>query len=116
MQEFVCAYCGVTVLVKYSRDRRTYCSRACRNKAVRSKPRVHVDLNYDWVKSGNKERSPWVCRYNDGAVCMDRDCRHCGFNPAVAERRIREIRKKLEGSYGTERIPEEETGTGTAGI
>lgn len=56
-----------------------------------------VDTEYDWKTIGRKGNNPlYVCRYCEGAVCTDRNCAACGFNPEVARRRERQIRKRME--------------------
>lgn len=35
----------------------------------------------------------------DGVVCGFRNCRDCGWNPAVAEKRKKQIRKEFENVH-----------------
>ena len=40
--------------------------------------------------------TPAFCRYNANIACSDwKDCKKCGWNPAVAKKRSEQIRKEL---------------------
>ena len=58
----------------------------------------HVDTEFGWKKF---REGLWQCRYYpDGEIgCTNRQCDTCGWNPAVQERRNREIRTKMEENH-----------------
>lgn len=43
----------------------------------------------------NDKRKRGICYYNDGVDCDSRNCCKCGWNPAVNERRKKEIREQI---------------------
>lgn len=40
-----------------------------------------------------------ACRFSDGVVCDKQECEKCGWNPEVAERRVAQIRERLEAAW-----------------
>lgn len=82
-----CAYCGKPM----SRNKR-FCSHTCQALAECGAAAVkvidpNVDQGFPWKTFGGK----WVCRYQSFVSCTDRDCKHCGWNPEVAEARLQKF-------------------------
>jgi hypothetical protein len=79
MIEVTCIHCGKKVLAKKAFA--MYCNASCRNKHRWSR-----------IKQGlvPYERSFALpeCPYNEGVNCGVQKCRACGWNPAVAEKRM----------------------------
>lgn len=51
-----------------------------------------VQLQYikndpDWKKK-KKSQKKTTCPYNEGCVCLKKDCKRCGWNPRVAKARM----------------------------
>lgn len=59
-----------------------FCSCSCSTRYWMKLP--PVDLSYPWKKVNQKS---YQCRYNEGCICISRDCYRCGWNPEVARRR-----------------------------
>lgn len=67
--ELTCQYCGK----KYFGilRKRKYCSRRCRYAV--------------------EEKVSYGCPFNDAVVCKKKQCDSCGWNPAIAKKRIARI-------------------------
>ena len=37
-----------------------------------------------------------ICQYNNGCACETQNCHKCGWNPEVAERRLKDIKEGLK--------------------
>lgn len=90
-EEKYCEYCGEAVSSNYRR----FCSYSCAARANRGLKKVEVDVSYDWSSAGG---GLWNCRYRRHIQCKDRDCAHCGWNPAVAEARTKAIMEKRKAA------------------
>ena len=79
MIEVTCVHCGNKFLAK--RVSMMYCSTTCRNKHRWSR-----------IKQGlvPYERSQALpeCHHNEGVACGAQKCGSCGWNPAVAKKRL----------------------------
>lgn len=77
-----CLYCGAAFEKK--RTDHVYCGPECRIRARNEKVLAEIP----------PER---LCRFNQGVECPPngRECQNCGWNPPVAEARLRIIRKEL---------------------
>ena len=82
----VCDYCGAPV-----DEGRKFCSKECMGKAFAENYRLKVDADYAWKKISDK----WECRYNEGCACRNRQCARCGWNPAVAQARMKKIMEAM---------------------
>lgn len=47
----------------------------------------------DKIFEETKLRNP--CKYNIGVSCSERECKHCGWNPAVEQERKEKLREKF---------------------
>lgn len=94
MYEFTCKECGQVKQVRRKQELRTFCSVSCASKFNRRNYTHNIDTSYPWKRAkGNRS---WICRYNpEGCACEDRNCSECGWNPEVAERRLKEFEEKF---------------------
>ena len=83
MYTFVCEYCGKEKTVNTKKEVHRFCSKSCGGKATmrRLHPERKSESNY----------KPHVCRYNEGVYCNRTACDGCGWNPMVAEDRMKKI-------------------------
>lgn len=83
-----CAYCGEFFK---ARPGRRFCSWACY-----SKERVQDACKPKPIQK--KETVAAACQFNEGVICYPAgECSNCGWNPAVAERRLASILAQLLG-------------------
>ena len=54
-------------------------------------------------EENEKDDGRFDCRFNEGCHCYTLDCYRCGWNPVVAEARLKQVLKKLGvKGYGSE--------------
>ena len=71
---FVCANCGCTAEDTSSRGDQIFCSPACGLAFRRA-----------------RKPAPIPCPHNEAVRCPQRSCESCGWNPAVAKKRLEHI-------------------------
>lgn len=86
IHEKKCPYCGK--LYKTTDVRQIYCSREC-GYVGRTINKGNRGDDFEWTKSDGK----WDCIYQEGVGCHTRTCETCGWNPKVAEERLKKIRR-----------------------
>lgn len=87
MFEFTCAYCGNVKQVPRRHDIGKWCSKSCADKA-----RKGQKTKYN-LKRDNGE---YECLFQpESIVCTRMDCENCGWNPEVAEARLKRIMEEL---------------------
>jgi uncharacterized C2H2 Zn-finger protein len=79
-----CPNCGL--VFRTARENQTYCCKSCGNIGRRKNDKGEHDTSLEWVK--DTEFGKWVCPYNQGVGCYDRNCITCGWNPEVAKARL----------------------------
>jgi hypothetical protein len=88
MYDIICQGCGK--VFKADRLSRVFCSHSCsamnRSRKCGS---AHCDSSQEWKRVETNE-TMWVCPYNKSVECSFRKCDKCGWNPEVAERRIKD--------------------------
>ena len=82
MKMITCKLCGKEF--NYYRERTKFCSRDCYNK--------HREM---LVAQGINAYQQSICRHNVGVACEEQNCDTCGWNPAVAQKRMERITKEL---------------------
>lgn len=84
----ICKNCGKPFEDKLELENRRFCSKRCRSM-------YHNERR----KKPESYRNP-DCTYNVAVECARRNCVSCGWNPAVAEARNREIQRQVkEGKF-----------------
>ena len=95
--KFTCRWCGKVMMVFPSQKERQYCSRSCGNRG-RSLPREDdFDPALKWELV---EDNRWQCPYEENVSCKLRKCTTCGWNPKVAEMRLKQFLRMTEGGNG----------------
>jgi hypothetical protein len=76
VREFTCVVCGRRDVDLSRSQNKKFCSETCSQEYYRRKRGVGLE----------KERE--LCRFNDAVECSKHMCRNCGWNPAVAKKRM----------------------------
>lgn len=86
MTERKCARCGAP-LPPDAPDSRIYCGKACK-RAANSGRRPNASQRFE------------ACLFNAAVECAEKGehCARCGWNPAVAKKRLEAIRGRLKGA------------------
>lgn len=74
---FNCECCGEQGIDRSSRQNKRFCSTTCANKVYRREHGIGVGVD-------DKPH----CKFNEGVECYVSNCASCGWNPAVAQRRL----------------------------
>lgn len=75
MRVFNCIVCGEEAIDKSRTQTKKFCCESCAQAYFR---KTH----------GAAEDTRQRCMYNDGVVCLIPKCKTCGWNPAVAKKRM----------------------------
>lgn len=79
MYEYICAYCGKVVQVRWLSQMQKFCSKSC-------------SASYGNKLRAGKEPKPGECIYQpESIMCDRRTCSRCGWNPEVAHARLEVI-------------------------
>ena len=84
MIEYTCEVCGKVKYAKCRRDAGRFCSKRCYGYGIMT----------GLVQKGNarkpsSESTADTCKFNPvGVICDTKNCKECGWNPAVAKRRL----------------------------
>ena len=85
MYEFICEYCGKTVITENMWEGRKFCDRACAAKG-RNKPK---QIYFGEVLPRNPTGE---CVFQPESIeCHRMNCDNCGWNPEVAKARLDKI-------------------------
>ena len=75
LREFNCIFCGTISVDRSHTKTKKFCSPECAKAYQRAKKGIGND---NWVR----------CRFNEGVECSKHKCGECGWNPAVAKKRM----------------------------
>lgn len=75
MKEFTCLFCGAKGIDNSRTGTRKFCNENCAAAHWRAEQGIGDD---------QRER----CLFNEGVVCDQHRCSNCGWNPAVAQKRM----------------------------
>lgn len=81
MYEYTCPVCGKVTQVEREWQVRTYCSRACSGKA-REAEKAEIE---------SKCITGECIFFPESINCYKRQCGNCGWNPEVAQARLKKI-------------------------
>lgn len=73
MREYTCVVCGAKGIDESYAHNRKYCSRRCRD-IYHTNERTKISEN--------------PCLHNENIMCNHHKCGSCGWNPAVAKKRL----------------------------
>ena len=90
--EKVCPKCGTEF--KTVRGYQKFCCKRCSNRG-RTIEKGDFDDSLTWEKI--EEDGRWQCPYNLEVSCVVRNCSKCGWNPVVAEARLKAYMEKRNG-------------------
>lgn len=77
---FICANCGASFESHYKDAK--FCSRTCSSQCAHSQR---------YRKDREMTSKVIQCPYNEGVSCYADHCWKCGWNPAVAQRRLNKL-------------------------
>ena len=85
MHEFICEYCGKTVVTEHMWYGRKFCSRACGAKG-------RYKHNYSTMGEMLPRNPTGECIFQPESIeCSRLNCDNCGWNPEVAKARLDKI-------------------------
>ena len=87
-REFSCFLCGKKGIDRTCRQNRMFCSANCRNKYY-----YRMNTSKDIMLYKKKKNS---CVHNDEVHCVEHNCDKCGWNPAVAQKRLESFSTEVE--------------------
>lgn len=80
MRIYQCANCGTEGIDNSLRQNRKFCCTTCADTYYRRQKGVGIPKD-------NRQ----LCQFNDGVECYKKQCRNCGWNPAVARKRLEAV-------------------------
>lgn len=116
MIEYICAYCGKAVQVKYPSQLQKFCSKSCSSKwgneqrygteeerkAKQRKRKARKRKARETIAIKVPAPETFECVFQPESILCDRQiCSRCGWNPDVAKARLEAIMEKRNGDADT---------------
>ena len=84
IQETNCVICGKKITDRSTNHARKYCSESCSYQGWR-------------IRNGLQAKKPaFLCVHNNYVECQIHNCRTCGWNPEVAQKRLDAFAMEVE--------------------